>query len=98
MDDRQQRNVADEDLLARMAARDPQALADLYDSYSRLVFSFVLHIVNDPAAGNNSGVRRVYQRDEFRRSWFKSGSGGVAYLVRPESWLVPDRTYARGSW
>jgi len=55
-------------------------------------------IVNDPAAGNNSGVRRVYQRDEFRRSWFESGSGGVAYLVRPEDWPVPDRTYARGSW
>ena len=55
-------------------------------------------IVNDPAANSNSGVRRVYQRDEFRRSWLKSGSGGVAYLVRPESWLVPDRTYARGSW
>jgi Peptidase_C39 like family len=55
-------------------------------------------IVNDPAASSNSGVRRIYQRDEFRRSWFESGSGGVAYLVRPEGWLVPDRTYARGSW
>jgi hypothetical protein len=55
-------------------------------------------IVNDPAASSNSGVRRVYQRDEFRRSWFESGSGGVAYLVRSEGWLVPDRTYARGSW
>jgi hypothetical protein len=55
-------------------------------------------IVNDPAAGRNSGVRRIYQRDEFHRAWFKSGSGGVAYLVRPESWPVPDRTCARGTW
>jgi uncharacterized protein YvpB len=55
-------------------------------------------IVNDPAAGSNSGVRRIYQRDEFHRAWFKSGSGGVAYLMRPESWPVPDRTYARGTW
>src|SRR5215207_574436 len=55
-------------------------------------------IVNDPAAGNNSGVRRIYQRDEFHRAWFKSGPGGVAYLMRPESWPVPDRTYARGTW
>jgi hypothetical protein len=55
-------------------------------------------IVNDPAAGSNSGVRRIYQRDEFHRAWFTSGSGGVAYLVRPESWPVPDRTYARGTW
>jgi hypothetical protein len=55
-------------------------------------------IVNDPAAGTNSGVRRIYQRDELHRAWFESGSGGVAYIVRPESWSVPDRTYARGSW
>jgi hypothetical protein len=55
-------------------------------------------IVNDPAASSNSGVRRVYKRDEFRKAWFESGSGGVAYLVRPESWPVPDRTYSRGSW
>jgi uncharacterized protein YvpB len=55
-------------------------------------------IVNDPAAGSNSVVRRIYQRDEFHRAWFESGSGGVAYLVRPERWPVPDRTYARGTW
>ena len=55
-------------------------------------------IVNDPAAGSNSGVRRIYQREEFHRAWFESGSGGVAYLLRPESWPVPDRTYARGTW
>ena len=55
-------------------------------------------IVNDPAAAADSGVRRIYQRDEFNRVWFESGSGGVAYIVRPESWSVPDRTYARESW
>jgi hypothetical protein len=55
-------------------------------------------IVNDPAASSNSGARRIYQRDEFHRAWFKSGSGGVAYLMCPESWPVPDRTYARGTW
>ncbi|HEX6710618.1 MAG TPA: peptidase C39 family protein [Rubrobacter sp.] len=55
-------------------------------------------IVNDPAAGSNSGVSRVYQRDEFYRAWFKTGSGGVAYLVRPAGWPTPSRTYAHGSW
>lgn len=55
-------------------------------------------IVNDPAASSNSGVRRVYQRNEFYRAWFEPGSGGVAYLVSPEGWPVPDRTYAHGSW
>ncbi len=53
-------------------------------------------IVNDPAASSNSGVKRVYQRDEFYRAWFKTGSGGVAYLVRPEGWPAPDGSY--GSW
>ena len=55
-------------------------------------------IVNDPAASSNSGVRRAYQRDEFYRAWFKTGSGGVAYIVRPEGWHVPDRTHSHGSW
>jgi Peptidase_C39 like family len=55
-------------------------------------------IVNDPAASSNSGVKRVYKRNEFHRAWFESGSGGVAYLVRPEGWPIPDRSYAYGSW
>ena len=55
-------------------------------------------IVNDPAADRNTGVRRVYQREEFRKVWFGRGSGGVAYLVHPEGWHVPGRTQAHGSW
>jgi len=30
-------------------------------------------IVNDPAADRNTGVRRVYQREEFRKVWFGRG-------------------------
>jgi len=55
-------------------------------------------IVNDPAASSNSGVRRVYDRYEFYRAWFQTGSGGVAYLVYPKSWRIPDKTDAHGSW
>jgi hypothetical protein len=55
-------------------------------------------IVNDPAAASNSGVRRVYRRDEFRKAWLENGSGGVAYLAHPEGWPVPGRTQAHGSW
>ncbi len=54
-------------------------------------------IVNDPAGGDDSRVRRIYGRDEFSRAWF-SGSGGVVYLVRPEGWSIPDGSCARGSW
>ncbi|KRF21235.1 hypothetical protein ASG90_02255 [Nocardioides sp. Soil797] len=38
-------------------------------------------IVNDPAAPNNSTVRRTYRRDQFERAW-QDGSGGVAYVIR----------------
>jgi hypothetical protein len=55
-------------------------------------------IVNDPAAEGNTGVRRVYQREEFSRAWLERGSGGVAYLVYPEGWQTPGRTQALGSW
>ncbi len=40
-------------------------------------------IVNDPAGREDSEVRRIYQCEEFARAWFRSGSGGVAYLVCP---------------
>ena len=46
-------------------------------------------IVSDPAGSDDSGVRRVYFRDEFARAWF-SGSGGIAYLVYPVGWSTPD--------
>ena len=52
-------------------------------------------ITNDPAGRDDSQVRRVYHRDEFVRAW-ANGSGGVAYLVYPDGWGVPDG--AHGSW
>lgn len=55
-------------------------------------------IVNDPAGPDGSEVRRVYRRDEFARAWFSTGSGGIAYLVYPNGWRIPDPTRARGSW
>jgi hypothetical protein len=55
-------------------------------------------IVNDPAAKNNSGVERVYKRRQFHKVWFKTGSGGIAYLVYPKGHRLPSRTYAHGSW
>ncbi len=54
-------------------------------------------VVNDPAGGDDSQVRRVYRRDEFARAWF-AGSGGIVYLIYPSDWSTPDRAYAQGSW
>lgn len=54
-------------------------------------------IVNDPAASSNVGVQRVYDRQQFADAWMR-GSGGIAYLVHPKGWSIPDPTDARGSW
>ena len=48
-------------------------------------------IANDPAAGSNSTVRRVYSRAQFERAWLK-GSGGVVYVIRPASRVLPPDT------
>jgi len=38
-------------------------------------------VVNDPAAGSDSGVRRVYDRAQLEKVW-QSASHGLAYVVR----------------
>src|SRR6476469_6592132 len=64
-----------------MSARDPTALAALYDQYDRLVFSFVFHILNDAASAEE------VTQDVFLRAWdaaakFQGGRGKVS------SWLL----------
>jgi RNA polymerase sigma-70 factor (ECF subfamily) len=41
------RFAGDGDLAARLKARDPQAVAELYDRYGRLAYSVILRIVRD---------------------------------------------------
>ena len=47
-------------------------------------------IANDPAATNNSTVRRVYGRAAFERSWLL-GSHGVVYVIHPAAVPLPAR-------
>ncbi|SCE77361.1 C39 family peptidase [Micromonospora chokoriensis] len=53
-------------------------------------------IVNDPASSSNDVVRNVYKRAQFEQIWLRTkrtnasggvsgGSGGIAYLIKPES-------------
>jgi hypothetical protein len=51
-------------------------------------------VANDPAAPSNSSVRRVYDRRQFESVWLK-GSGGVAYIIAPESKALPRSS---GRW
>ncbi|MFC6880890.1 MULTISPECIES: peptidase C39 family protein [Actinomadura] len=45
-------------------------------------------IVNDPAAPDHHGVRRVYPREPFERCWH-AASGGVVYVIHPPGHALP---------
>ncbi len=47
-------------------------------------------VVNDPAAPNNSSVRRVYDRGQLERAWLRRSSGTV-YVVRDAAHPLPSR-------
>ena len=53
----------DGDLVLRLQRRDPQALADLYDRYGRLVFSLILRVVRD------TGIAEDLVQETFLRVW-----------------------------
>ena len=53
----------DSALLDRLKRRDPQALAELYDRYGRLVFALVLRIVRD------KGIAEDLVQETFLRVW-----------------------------
>jgi hypothetical protein len=57
-------------------------------------------IANDPASSSDDAVRNVYRRDQFETIWLRtkrttasggvaSGSGGVAYIIKPPWWRSP---------
>jgi hypothetical protein len=58
-------------------------------------------IANDPASADDTAVRRVYDRRQFETVWLRtqrhdaqgrvrSGSGGIAYLLKPPGLRWPD--------
>ena len=66
----------DGDLVLRLRRRDPQALADLYDRYGRLVFSLILRVVRD------TGIAEDLVQETFLRVWnriqgFEAGKGSI---------------------
>ena len=53
----------DRALIERLKRRDPQALAELYDHYGRIVYSLVLRVVRDP------GIAEDLVQETFLRVW-----------------------------
>ena len=55
--------LGDEDLIERLRARDPGAMAELYDRYGRIVYSLTFRVVRD------HGVAEDLVQETFIRIW-----------------------------
>ena len=72
---------ADVALIDRVVARDPAAIAELYDRHSRLLFGLVLRIVKE------RGEAEDVLQDVFLSAWTRAGTYKPA-LGSPVAWLV----------
>src|SRR5215470_12097564 len=66
----------DRELVERLQRREPQALAELYDRYGRLVYSLILRVVRD------AGIAEDLVQETFLRVWnrvqgFDAGKGSI---------------------
>ena len=73
--------LADIALLGRVTARDQQALAELYDRHSRLLFTLIVRIVRDRAESEEA------LQEVFLAVWTKASTYN-ATLGSPVGWLV----------
>lgn len=51
-------------------------------------------IANDPAAPDDSSVRRVYPREAFEQVW-QRGTGGIVHVIHPDDVPLPG---SEGNW
>ena len=72
---------ADVALIDRVVARDPAAIAELYDRHSRLLFGLILRIVKE------RGEAEDVLQDVFLSAWTRAGTYKPA-LGSPVAWLV----------
>lgn len=82
-------------LLQRITARDPAALAELYDRHSRLLFGLVLRIVRDRAEAEES-LQEAFVRVWTRAETYDARVGGpLPWIVRLARNIAIDRLRAR---
>jgi RNA polymerase sigma-70 factor (ECF subfamily) len=85
----------DQDAVRRMAGRDPDALAELYDRYARLIYSFALHIVSDQAEAEDV-VQDVFSQAWAQAPRYVARRGAVAaWLMTMTRSRAIDRVRAR---
>ncbi len=66
----------DAELVARLQRRDPQALAELYDRYGRLVYSLIVRVVRDGALAEDL-VQETFLRVWNRAQGFDAQRGAL---------------------
>lgn len=62
----------DQELIERLRRRDPDAMSDLYDRYSRIVYSVILRVVR------NASVAEELAQETFLRAWNRAGDFDAA--------------------
>ncbi len=78
----------DGELLVRLQKRDPQALAELYDRYGKMIYGLILRVVSDTGTAEDL-VQETFLRVWNRAQSFDCERGAVA------PWLVGHRTQPR---
>jgi RNA polymerase sigma-70 factor, ECF subfamily len=68
---------SDTELVERLQRRDPQALAELYDRYGRLVYALILRMVRDSGVAEDM-VQETYLRVWNRVQGFDAQKGSIA--------------------
>src|SRR5579864_6731506 len=68
---------ADTNLIGRLQRRDPQALAELYDRYGRVVYSLILRVVRDGGTAEDL-VQETFLRVWNRVQGFDAEKGAIA--------------------
>lgn len=82
-------------LMQRIAARDADALAELYDRHSRLLFSLILRIVRDRGEAEDV-LQEAFTRVWRRAETYDGRTGGpLPWIVRVARNCAIDRIRAR---
>jgi RNA polymerase sigma-70 factor, ECF subfamily len=74
-------HLSDEALVALIARSDDDALAELYDRYSRIAYGLALRVLRDPALAQDA------VQEAFLAAWRNAASFNPQ-LAKPSTWLL----------
>jgi RNA polymerase sigma-70 factor, ECF subfamily len=74
-------HLSDEALVALIARSDDDALAELYDRYSRVAYGLALRVLRDPALAQDA------VQEAFLAAWRNAASFNPQ-LAKPSTWLL----------